>query len=255
MRRSGGEEHFQFFARPGRSAHSPHTPTPTRAHHTCSRRPDRREPKGQDDHRAHHLGAGRGGSPLWHRVVRRRARAPLEGHPPAARQGARASVAACGHCVERAAPTRLSLASSPSPPHTLPATAPTPPPSHPPTPTHPSPSRSPGAGRLPQGHRLYHPPHGFHVRQLLHTRGDGHPHQVCVCGGGGVGGGGGSTERMRALVWRSGRAGLPAPRSLALASTHSPSLSPEPTHPHDLALAPPCAPLAFAGSSRPPTRR
>ena len=78
----------------------------------------------------------------------------------------------------------------------------------------------------------------------------------CVCvGGGGVGGGGGSTERMRALVWRSGRAGLPAPRSLALASTHSPSLSPEPTHPHDLALAPPCAPLAFAGSSRPPTRR
>ncbi|KAJ2800311.1 hypothetical protein H4R21_003228, partial [Coemansia helicoidea] len=40
---------------------------------------------------------------------------------------------------------------------------------------HPPPPQQ-GPGRLPQGHRLYHPADGRRVRQPLHARGHGHPH-------------------------------------------------------------------------------
>ena len=42
-----------------------------------------------------------------------------------------------------------------------------------------------GAGGVSQSHRLHHPPHGRHVRQLLHQGGDGDfDTRVCLCGRG-----------------------------------------------------------------------
>lgn len=35
-----------------------------------------------------------------------------------------------------------------------------------------------GAGGFPEGHWIYHPPHGRNVCQLLHSGGHDYPHQV-----------------------------------------------------------------------------